>query len=83
MPTKLEAWLARTVEDAIEPDLPICDPHHHFWHSREGHDPLWFLNIRSIRKTMSWEHVPSRHLDHLSKLRRLHRSGLRTVHRQR
>jgi L-fuconolactonase len=39
MPTKLEAWLAQTVEDAIEPDLPICDPHHHFWPSREGHDP--------------------------------------------
>ena len=26
-----EAWLALTVEEAIEPGLPICDPHHHFW----------------------------------------------------
>ncbi len=25
------AWLAQVVEDAIEPELPICDPHHHFW----------------------------------------------------
>lgn len=25
------AWLARTVETAIDPDLPICDPHHHLW----------------------------------------------------
>jgi L-fuconolactonase len=25
-----EAWLALTVEAAIEP-LPICDPHHHLW----------------------------------------------------
>jgi predicted TIM-barrel fold metal-dependent hydrolase len=25
------AWLARTVEEAIEPDLPICDAHHHIW----------------------------------------------------
>jgi len=25
------AWLARTRETAIEPDLPICDPHHHLW----------------------------------------------------
>jgi len=25
------AWLALTAEQAIEPDLPICDPHHHLW----------------------------------------------------
>ena len=24
-------WLAQTVETALEPDLPICDPHHHLW----------------------------------------------------
>lgn len=24
-------WLARTTEEAIEPDLVICDPHHHLW----------------------------------------------------
>lgn len=24
-------WLALTVEEVIEPDLPICDPHHHLW----------------------------------------------------
>jgi len=28
-------WLARTVEEAIDPDLPIVDPHHHLW-EREG-----------------------------------------------
>ena len=26
-----EAWLALTVEDPIDPVIPICDPHHHFW----------------------------------------------------
>jgi L-fuconolactonase len=26
-----EDWLALTCEAAIEPDLPICDPHHHLW----------------------------------------------------
>lgn len=31
MSAELEAWLAQTVEDPIEPELPICDPHHHFW----------------------------------------------------
>jgi L-fuconolactonase len=25
------AWLDRTREDPIEPDLPIIDPHHHLW----------------------------------------------------
>ena len=24
-------WLARTTEEAIEPELSICDPHHHLW----------------------------------------------------
>jgi len=24
-------WLDLTVEDALLPELPICDPHHHFW----------------------------------------------------
>jgi len=26
-----EAWLARRVEDALDPTLPIIDPHHHLW----------------------------------------------------
>ena len=31
---ELAAWLAkRPTETPIEPDLPIIDPHHHFWHS--------------------------------------------------
>jgi L-fuconolactonase len=30
--TDLEAWLAgRPSEAALEPELPIVDPHHHFW----------------------------------------------------
>ena len=24
-------WLNLTHEDVVEPDLPICDPHHHLW----------------------------------------------------
>ena len=31
MTTVRHEWLALTVEDPIDPDLPICDPHHHFW----------------------------------------------------
>ena len=30
------AWLELTPETALEPELPICDPHHHIWaHRRE------------------------------------------------
>lgn len=29
--TKNHDWLALTVEAPLEPDLPICDPHHHLW----------------------------------------------------
>lgn len=31
-----EAWLALNVEETLEPDLPICDPHHHLWDGRPG-----------------------------------------------
>jgi predicted TIM-barrel fold metal-dependent hydrolase len=26
-----DSWLARTTEEAIDPELLICDPHHHLW----------------------------------------------------
>jgi L-fuconolactonase len=26
-----EAWLAQVIEEALEPELAICDPHHHMW----------------------------------------------------
>ncbi len=26
-----EDWLGLTIEDPIDPDLAICDPHHHLW----------------------------------------------------
>ena len=29
-----ESWLALTNEETLEPDLPICDPHHHLWEFR-------------------------------------------------
>src|SRR3989449_469415 len=29
--SKNHDWLALTVEDPLDPDLPICDPHHHLW----------------------------------------------------
>ena len=38
----LAAWLAkRPAEKALEPDLPIIDPHHHLWHTEAR--GLYFL----------------------------------------
>jgi predicted TIM-barrel fold metal-dependent hydrolase len=34
MPYGGNDWHALTQEAALEPDLPICDPHHHFWDFR-------------------------------------------------
>ncbi|HZT47356.1 MAG TPA: amidohydrolase family protein [Hyphomicrobiaceae bacterium] len=31
-----EAWLGKVKEEALEPDIPICDPHHHLWDFRAG-----------------------------------------------
>jgi L-fuconolactonase len=31
-----DAWLSQHDEEVIEPDLPICDPHHHLWGYRPG-----------------------------------------------
>ena len=31
-----DAWLALGAEEALEPELPICDPHHHLWDHRQG-----------------------------------------------
>ena len=31
MSSNREAWLCQIAEDAIDPVLPVRDPHHHFW----------------------------------------------------
>ncbi len=32
-------WLALSPEPTLEPELPICDPHHHFWDFRNERVP--------------------------------------------
>jgi predicted TIM-barrel fold metal-dependent hydrolase len=39
MPYGGNDWLALTQESILEPDLPICDPHHHFWDFRTARIP--------------------------------------------
>lgn len=33
---ELEIWASQRVEEALEPDLPIIDPHHHLWDDDRG-----------------------------------------------
>ena len=39
MPFGGNDWLALSPEPTLEPELPICDPHHHFWDFRTTRIP--------------------------------------------
>ena len=39
MPYGGNDWLSLTQEPTLEPDIPICDPHHHFWDVRPQRIP--------------------------------------------
>ena len=39
MPYGDNDWLALTAEETLEPELPICDAHHHFWDYRTDRVP--------------------------------------------
>ena len=39
MPYGGNDWHALTTEPILEPELPICDPHHHFWDRRAERTP--------------------------------------------
>tara|TARA_B110000495_G_C23012877_1_gene599348 strand:+ start:144 stop:1169 length:1026 start_codon:yes stop_codon:yes gene_type:complete len=39
MPYGGNDWLEITKEEIIEPELPICDPHHHYWDLRVERTP--------------------------------------------
>lgn len=39
MPFGGNDWLALTQEETLEPEIPICDPHHHFWDLRPQRIP--------------------------------------------
>ena len=43
-----DAWLNQVQEEIIEPDLPICDPHHHFWDS--SIDPLATFRVEQVEQ---------------------------------
>ena len=44
-----QEWLDRGAEEALEPDLPICDAHHHLW------DFSW--NPRAVERTLTFRYL--------------------------
>ena len=52
MPFGGNDWHALTREDALEPNLPICDPHHHFWDRRSARIPYQRYQLDEIVKAL-------------------------------
>jgi L-fuconolactonase len=50
------AWLAQVDEEALEPELPICDAHHHLWLD-EGHTGWPYPLEELLRDTGSGHNV--------------------------
>ncbi len=63
MATEHEVWLRLTTEDPIDPELPICDSHHHLWDSPTSRyllDEL-LLDIEGGHHIIQTVFVQSRH----------------------
>jgi predicted TIM-barrel fold metal-dependent hydrolase len=56
MPFGGNDWLALTPEAALEPDLPICDPHHHFWDRRLERVPYQSYQLDELVADISSGH---------------------------
>lgn len=63
-------WLALVQEDTIEPDLPICDPHHHLWDHRDGRIERRYLLDEIQRDLQSGHNIVSTvFIEHLAMYR--------------
>ena len=56
MPFGDNDWLALTQEETLEPDLPICDPHHHFWDYRLQRIPYQRYMLHELAADISSGH---------------------------
>ena len=59
MAAPINDWLAKTVEPALEPDLPICDPHHHFWDGRDDRVEPRYMLAELLADTDSGHNIAS------------------------
>ena len=56
MPFGGNDWLALTQEETLEPDLPICDPHHHFWDYRTERIPYQRYLLHELADDLNCGH---------------------------
>ena len=56
MPFGGNDWLALTQEKALEAELPICDPHHHFWDFRTARIPYQRYLLHELAADMQSGH---------------------------
>ncbi len=56
MPFGNNDWLALTSEPTLEPELPICDPHHHFWDFRMDRMPYQRYLLHELMDDISCGH---------------------------
>ena len=56
MPFGGNDWLALTPEPALEPEIPICDPHHHFWDFRTERLPYQRYLLHELAADMNGGH---------------------------
>src|SRR3984893_6943498 len=52
-------WLAQVTEEALDPDLPICDPHHHLWDMRTSRVSERYLLDEVLEDVSSGHNVVS------------------------
>jgi predicted TIM-barrel fold metal-dependent hydrolase len=56
MPYGGNDWLALTQELTLEPEIPICDPHHHFWDFRSERIPYQRYLLHELAADLNCGH---------------------------
>jgi L-fuconolactonase len=56
MPYGGNDWLALTREETLEPEIPICDPHHHFWDFRTERIPYQRYLLHELSEDVNCGH---------------------------
>ena len=59
MPYGGNDWLELTKEETIEPEIPICDPHHHFWDYRNERLPYQRYLLHELMNDINTHNVQS------------------------
>ncbi len=56
--TTQDAWLASGEEEALEPELRICDPHHHLWDRSGSRYLLLEIGFRALNEQKYESFIP-------------------------